>query len=173
MVRKCWSFWPVAEFLFVGVTGVLLHFLYEWTGESTAAALVSEVNESTWEHMKLLFVPLMLFTGIQRLWRKDHTETLWCRTFCSTLAGLAVIPLLYYTYTGALGVSADWFNILIFFVAATVAALVACRLTDRCSLPQGVAVTGLLLLGGLFVLFTFAPPTIPLFRDPITGTYGI
>lgn len=172
-VKKCWSFWPVANFLFISVAGVLLHFLYEWTGESFVVAFVSGVNESTWEHMKLLFVPLLLFAIIQRLCRKDHTDTLWCRTFWSALAGLAVIPLLYYTYTGALGISADWFNIVIFFVAAAVASLVACRFTKRCALPRWIAVSGLIFLGGLFVLFTFAPPAIPLFRDPITGAYGI
>ncbi len=172
-MKKCLSFWSVAGFLFVSGAGVLLHFLYEWTGEGPVAALISGVNESTWEHMKLLFVPLVGFAVIQRFLRKDHTDTLWCRTFWSALAGLAVIPLLYYTYTGALGVSADWFNIVLFFVAAAVSSLVACRLTDRCRLPQWIAVAGLLLLGGLFVLFTFAPPAIPLFRDPITGTYGI
>jgi hypothetical protein len=28
-------------------------------------------------------------------------------------------------------------------------------------------------LGVLFVLFTFYPPQVPLFRDPVTGGHGI
>ena len=48
-------------FLFVSVLGTVLHFLYEWSGENTLAALVSGVNESVWEHMKLLFVPVFLW----------------------------------------------------------------------------------------------------------------
>ena len=57
--------WELIGFLFVGVMGVLLHFLYEWSGGNLIAALVSGVNESTWEHMKLLFVPTVLFTVVQ------------------------------------------------------------------------------------------------------------
>jgi hypothetical protein len=28
-------------------------------------------------------------------------------------------------------------------------------------------------IGLLFILWTFFPPTLGLFRDPLTGTYGI
>ena len=59
--------WELAGFLFVGVMGVLLHFLYEWSGGNLIAALISGVNESTWEHMKLLFVPTAVFTVVQLL----------------------------------------------------------------------------------------------------------
>ena len=31
----------------------------------------------------------------------------------------------------------------------------------------------LITLGGIFILFTFAPPLIPLFEDQMTKTYGI
>jgi hypothetical protein len=31
----------------------------------------------------------------------------------------------------------------------------------------------LVMLGIAFVLFTFYPPQLPVFRDPITGKYGI
>jgi len=56
------AFRKVTGFLFVAVTGTVLHFLYDLTGRSILASLVSAVNESVWEHMKLIFYPIWLFT---------------------------------------------------------------------------------------------------------------
>ena len=41
--------------------GTLLHFLFDWTGGNAVVALFSAVNESIWEHLKLLFYPMVLF----------------------------------------------------------------------------------------------------------------
>ena len=45
------------------IIGTLLHFTYEWSGENNFVASFSAVNESTWEHLKLVFFP-MLILGI-------------------------------------------------------------------------------------------------------------
>lgn len=165
--------WQTAGLIFTSVAGTLLHFLFDWTGGSAVAALFSAVNESIWEHMKLLFYPMLLFALAEhRAWGKE-TAGFWSVKLVGTLAGLALIPALYYTYTGALGVSADWFNITIFFIAAAVSFRLETRLFQKGALPPlwgGPAL--LLLIGIIFTLVTFYPPQIPLFRDPITGTYG-
>ena len=57
--------WEIAGFLLTGIAGPLLHFAYVWSEESRDAAAFSSVNESTWEHMKLLFVPVFLFTLVE------------------------------------------------------------------------------------------------------------
>ena len=56
-MRKRRFLWALAGFLFTGALGSLLHFTYEWSGGLLTAAFSAD-NESTWEHMKLLFVPL-------------------------------------------------------------------------------------------------------------------
>lgn len=45
------------RFIFISILGVLLHFTYEWSGDNPAVGLFSAVNESTWEHLKLIFFP--------------------------------------------------------------------------------------------------------------------
>ena len=57
MKQKNWKKWELAGLFFAIATGNLLHFVYDWSGESLVAAVISGVNESTWEHMKLLFLP--------------------------------------------------------------------------------------------------------------------
>ena len=64
-MRKRLLLWEAAGFLIAAAGGTLLHFLYEWSGEQLLAAVISAVNESTWEHMKLLFVPVFLFSVVQ------------------------------------------------------------------------------------------------------------
>ncbi len=163
-------------FVFTGIMGVLLHFLYDITGESIIVAPFSAVNESTWEHMKLLFFPLLVFAFIEyRLIGKSY-ENFRCVKLIGTAVGLLTIPLLYYTYKGALGISADWFNIAIFFIAAAVTFLLERALLKRgisCPVPPVVSIGVLILMAVLFVVFTFAPPEIPLFMDPVDGSYGI
>lgn len=167
--------WSVGGFLFTAAGGVLLHFLYELTGELPLIGLCSAVNESIWEHLKLLYLPAVVFALIQARTGAAAIPAYWWAKLGSILAGMAVIPLLYYTYTGALGVSADWFNIFIFFVAAATTFLLEAHLL-RHARPRHhpkVALASLLGLWVVFGWFTFFPPHLPLFRDPLTGTYGL
>ena len=155
--------------------GTILHFLYEWTGESLWSALISGVNESTWEHMKLLYIPMLIYALIQCRFFPDRKD-FWCVKLVGVAVGLLLIPMLFYTINGSFGKSPDWINIAIFFVAAAVAYLVETYLYNnallKCPHPR-LAFFVIVLIGILFVVFTFITPQIPLFRDPITGTYGI
>lgn len=153
---------------FTGILGTLLHFLFDWAGGSLGAALVSAVNESIWEHMKLIFVPMVVFALIQRRFLPKE-QGFWCVKLAGILAALVLIPALYYSYTGALGVSADWFNIAIFFIAAAAAFRWETWLLQRekiCPLPEWLAVMLIAVIGTVFLISTFVPPEIPLFRDP-------
>ena len=167
--------WQAAGFAAVTFGGTLLHFLYDWTGGSILVAPFSGVNESTWEHMKLLFWPLFLFALIQRLFYRDQ-ENSWCVKLAEILLGVVLIPVLFYTYNGVFGKSPDWINIAIFYISAALVFLFEwwAFKNDR---PQSkhpqLAFTAICLIGLLFVVFTFIPPQIPLFQDPLTGTYGI
>ena len=59
-MRKRLFWWEAAGFLWTCGVGTLLHFVYEWSGENVLVAAFSAVNESTWEHMKLLFFAILL-----------------------------------------------------------------------------------------------------------------
>ena len=167
--------WQMAGFIFTGILGTFLHFLFDLTGGSLPAALISAVNESIWEHMKLLFYPMVLFALIEyRYWGKD-TPGFWCVKLAGILYGLALIPILYYTYTGILGLSADWFNITIFFLAALAVYWLEATLFLKgrgCALPAWGAIACLAAISIAFTVFTFLPPHIPFFQDPQNGTYG-
>ncbi len=167
--------WQIAGFVFTSILGTLLHFLFDLTGGSAIAALFSAVNESIWEHMKLIYYPVLLFALIEyRVWGEE-TENFWCIKLAGILLALGLIPSVYYVYTGILGTSAAWFNVTIFFIAAAAAYWIETKQfqkTGTCKLPGKAAFVLIILIGAVFTVFTFYTPEIPLFQDPLTGTYG-
>jgi uncharacterized membrane protein len=67
-------------------------------------------------------------------------------------------------------------DIAIFVVAVVIGQLVSYKLLTASPLPERLnhfAPIALAVFGIFFVLFTFYPPQFPLFRDPVTGGYGI
>ena len=167
--------WQLLGFGVTALGGTLLHFLYDWLGGAVWVAPFSGVNESTWEHMKLLFWPMLVFAVVQSFFFRDRKD-FWCIKLRGILLGLALIPVLFYTYNGVIGKSPDWLNITIFFVSAALSYLFETRLfegeTVACKRPK-LAAAILWGIALLFVLFTFLTPEIGVFRDPLTGTYGI
>lgn len=173
-MRRSVGIWELFGFAFTSLLGTILHFLYDLTGGNAFVALFSGVNESTWEHMKLLFWPMLLFCMIQSRFFSDR-EDFWCIKLRGTLIGLGLIPVLFYSYNGVIGRSPDWINITIFFISAAVAYLYeARRLKGEVNVcRRGLAIFLFCAIAAAFVIFTFMTPEIGVFRDPITGRYGI
>ena len=169
---KLWSFWGFAV---TSLVGTLLHFLYEWTGNSILVAPFSAVNESIFEHMKLLFFPLLFFALVQSRFFQDQ-KNFWCIKLKTVLLGIFLIPALYYLYNGAIGKSPDFVNIAIFFITAAIVFFAEAKLLEgraSAKVSPTVSLIALATLAVLFIIFTFFPLTLPLFQDPTTRAYGI
>ena len=167
--------WQLLGFAVTALVGTLLHFLYDWLDGAVWVAPFSGVNESTWEHMKLLFWPMFVFAIVQSFFFRDR-EIFWCIKLRGTLLGLALIPVLFYTYNGVIGKSPDWLNITIFFVSAAIAYIYETRQFNadavRC-ISSGLSLGLLIVIALLFIIFTFVTPEISIFKDPLTGSFGI
>ena len=169
------NLWQVFGFGVSVFLGTVLHFLYELSGEAVWIAPFSGVNESTWEHMKLLFWPMFAFAVVEWIFLRE-TAGFWCVKLRGILVGIVLIPILFYTYNGVIGKSPDWVNIAIFFIAAAVAFLYETRLfySEKlvCKHPK-ISFATIIVIVLLFVIFTFATPKIGIFKDPLTGQFGI
>ena len=174
-MKRSVGLWQLMGFAMASLLGTLLHFLYEWLGGAAWIAPFSGVNESTWEHMKLLFWPMLLFAIVEYFFFRER-EDFWCIKLRGILVVLCLIPVLFYTYNGVIGKSPDYINITIFFLSAATAYLYEARLFSKdapaCRRPRA-AFSILCIIALFFVIFTFRTPTIGLFRDPLTGGYGI
>ena len=174
MKRTVWL-WELVGFAVSARLGTLVHFLYDFSGKALWAAPFSGVNESTWEHMKLLFWPMLFYAIVQYVFFRER-ENFWCVKMRGILLGILLIPVLFYTYNGVIGRSPNWINIAIFFLSAAIAYIYETRLFKSgkilCRSQKG-AVGVLSFVALLFVIFTFATPEIGIFKDPLSGTYGI
>lgn len=174
-MKRSIGLWQLMGFAVTSLAGTLLHFLYDWTGGAVWVAPFSAVNESTWEHMKLLFWPMFVYAIVQSFFFRDR-ENFWCIKLKGTLLGLGLIPVIFYTYNGVIGKSPDWINIAIFFISAAVTYIYETRqfnnVKTRCKSSK-LAFAVLCVIAILFIIFTFATPELGIFMDPLTKTYGI
>lgn len=151
--------------LAVAILGSLNHFLYDWTGSSSFVALFCPINESPWEHLKLLFFPFLFVTlGTAVLCRSRNKRFFYCR-FLGVVCGMAFTLVSFYTYTGIWGSHALILDLLIFFLSVALS-FSAARFFFR-ALKQIPSANVIFTLWGagifFFFVFTCFPPGIPLF----------
>jgi Family of unknown function (DUF6512) len=168
--------WELAGIVFIVVVGTVLHFAFEWSGGWIPLAPIGAVNESVWEHLKLGFWPALVYAALEygRFGKSANNF------FLAKTVGIYLMPItivvLYYAYTAILGHGLLAVDIAVFVVAVVVGQLVSYRLLTTSPVPKRLnrfAPIALAVMVVLFVLFTFWPPQVSLFRDSVTGGYGI
>lgn len=157
------------------VTGVLFHFAYGWSGGSRVVAAIAPANESVWEHLKMVLVPLLALGAVEAKWVPDRRR-LWWAKLAEVITASGFVVAFFYTYTGAFGVhSIVAVDILSFLAAVAGGQWLSYRImisaTSRPA-PVAVSVMALVLLVVGFGVLTFTPPHIPLFQETATGLYG-
>lgn len=176
-MKKVKLFIIAAAFL-VSAAGTMLHFAYENIG-GTFWAVIGAVNESTWEHLKLIFWPAFAAGFLEYMMYGKNYRGFISVKGISVFIGMAAIIVLFYTYTGVLGYHILAADIGIFYVSVMCSYLfmyvfLKKEKNERFSAFSDVfiaeAVTGAALL---FVIFTFNAPDIALFQDPVTGGRGL
>ena len=113
------------------VLGTLSHFFYQWSHENILIGLFSPVNESVWEHLKLLFFPALTYMFIEQKAMGKAMPGLFGKNLLGIFAGLLVMPLLFYGYTAFSGKSILWVDIGIFCVCVLLTFLLPYELRNR------------------------------------------
>lgn len=157
--------YTIVGILFVLFVGTLSHFLYEWTGRNVIVGLFVPVNESVWEHMKLLFFPMLLYSAGMAFKLKASFPCVVFALCFGILIGTACIPVFFYVYTFILGTNVFVLDLAIFLFGTVIAFLTAYLLTRSCRFS---AYTGLLcvlvcILFLCFAVFTYYPPDLAVF----------
>lgn len=173
-MKRSLFLWQFGGYTFAVVLGTLLHFLYDLTG-SIYVTPISAVNESTWEHMKILFFPMLFYAIFESLFLKKEYPNFWTAKLIGTLIGIELIPILFYTYKGCFGAPPDWLNILFFFTSAFFAYYYESLIlkSGKYKKFNVISIILLVLTAVLFIVFTYYPPKLPLFLDPVTNKYSI
>lgn len=165
--------YTIIGIIFVLITGTFAHFLYDWTGRNHIAGLFTPVNESIWEHMKLLFFPMLIYSCIMifRFHRKYSCIT--SALSFGILMGTFLIPLFYYAYTSILGKNIFILDISTFILSIVIAFRLSYRLTLSCKLESYTSLLCILvcILFICFLVFTYHPPETTIFQNPAIIIY--
>lgn len=174
MNKKKIKNYQIFSTLLVFILGSLFHFTYELSGNNLFIATFSAVNESVWEHLKLIFFPSILTVIIDVFYFKKEYPNFICSKTLGILTSMAFIVIFFYTYTGIIGKSISFVDISSFFIAVILGEFVSYLLVvNKFKCNSIISGCTLVILSLCFILFTFFTPQIGIFKDPITGLYGI
>ena len=141
--------------IFVVITGTISHFIYEWSGYNYILGFFFPVSESTWEHMKLCFFPMLIYAiYMNRKW-KDDCPCITSTLLFGILLGTFLIPVIFYTYTGILGQNFLPLDIATFILSVILAFIAVYRLSLSCRLNSYTYLLGLLVLVMMICFFVF------------------
>ena len=148
-------FYTIMGIMFVIIFGII-------------SGLFFPTNESTWEHMKLAFFPMLAYSLFMDYKLKEEYPCVTSSLCIGVILSTVLIPIIFYTYTGILGYSISVLNIGYFIISIVVAFIVVYRLTESCKAQkfEWALKMSVLLLMLLFFVFTGFQPNIALFMDP-------
>ena len=166
----------ITGFIFVGIIGSLCHFIFEWSGYNRFIGALFPVNESPWEHLKLILLPYFIWSLIEYFALKNDSKIFFSKGI-GAISGMAGIIIIFYTYSGIIGYNIGILNILSFFIGVLISFTTDYFMikSDRFNKTfyNIIGIILFIILFAVFILFSFAPPLIPLFKDPLSLSYGM
>lgn len=151
--------------------GFLIHFLYDWF-PYYLVSIFAPVNESIWEHMKLFFTGVLIYMFIDIFTHPTNTHNFIFAKVMSIIAMIVVFLIIYYPLYMAIGYN-TLLTLVFFFIAIVFGQYVSYRI--RTETKRDYSTLALYILFAMiyvFVTFTYSPPHIELFRDPMTNKFG-
>lgn len=161
--------------IFILILGTLLHFTFEFSNNTIIVASFSSVNESTWEHLKLVFFPMLITTIIGYFYFKKDIPNFICIKTIEIIFSICFITIFFYTYTGIIGTNFAILDIGSFFICVFLGEFIVYKkvLSNKIFCNKIASFVILIFLLFVFITFTYFPPKINYFKDPVSGYYGI
>lgn len=160
------------------IIGSVMHFVYDLTGQLALVGAFAPVNESIWEHLKLILLPMIgwwyIYYAVNCKKHHINKEKWFFANVISIIVSMKIVVAFYYTYTYAFGIHSlalDIFDLLLGLIAGQFLGLHIFKYSKGVKIQVSVCI--LILLVAAFVIFTFNPPHLPLFKDSLSGQYGI
>lgn len=159
--------------------GVFLHFAYDISNQNVIVGLFAPVNESVWEHLKLIFIPFTIFSIGFYFYTKKKFSNLLLVTLFGNIVGMFVVTTLYYLGDAIFAGENMVYNIIIYSIGVISSYLIlyfGLYNEDFIEETKGSTIVGacaLVLLFAIFITSTFSPIKLDMTKDPVTKTYGI
>ena len=134
----------IASAIFTMLLGTLLHFTYNWSNNNLFVGAFSAVNESTWEHLKLMFFPILITIIIGYFYIGENISNFLCAKTLGIITAILFTIVFFYTYTGILGTNFAILNIATFLFSVVLGEYIAYRMMlSFFSCNKKIAIIGL------------------------------
>ncbi len=150
------------------VVGSLFHFLYSLTGECFIIGLFVPINESIFEHTKMVVLPIFIWWFIFYLFRKkDLFVNAWFTSaLIAMISAIIAIPMLFYFYSQAFGIESLVIDILILLVSLAIGQILGLHYYRHGKgIEYHFAIFLMIVIIILFAFFTINPPAFPIFNS--------
>jgi len=147
----------IAGSLFVMTAGTAMHFLY---AHARFTWPIAPINETPWEHLKLIFWPSVFFLPAEQLITGISAGRIAAAKSVGLFVSMAFILLAFYIYLSLAGKDVFFLDIGIFIAACCLSYLVQnAVLAAHMGLPdKGCGYIGLGTMAGVFIFFTKKAP---------------
>ena len=166
----------IIGFFVISIIGTLLHFLFKFSGKSMFIAPFSAVNESVWEHLKIAVLPIMLWTFIEFITLKFRRDNLWTSLLVKIITAMLSITFLYYLYSFIFKTHNLVINLIIFYFSILISQILGYKVVTGRRVNIKLEERSkyiVIFIFLLFIIFTFIPPKLNIFKDEVTSTYGV
>ena len=168
MSKKEIKKYQIISAIIVFILGTLLHFTYNFFDENKFIGIISSINESVWEHLKLIFFPMIFNTIVGYIYIGKKIPNFLCSKTIGIITAILTMIVFFYTYSGILGKNIAIVDILSFYIIVALGEFVSyIFMINRIKCNNKLSVAILLVILLLFVVFTFKAPPIGIFKDPI------
>lgn len=162
-------------FLFIAVLGTILHFTYDLSNHNKYVALFSAVNESVWEHMKLVVFPSLIWLLFEIPFLYQNSNFITAKAAAIVIM-LLFIPLVFYFYKYVFKNNSFIVDILIFYAAIGLGqyfSYLVLKLQPVSLVWNYISLFVLIFIYGYFLIATFLPGDEYIYVDPITKKVGV
>lgn len=164
--------------IFTILFGTVLHFFYSWSDKNIFIGLFSPVNESPWEHMKMVFTPFILFAFVDYYYLRNLAKNYCFALIKQITVAIAFILIVFYIYSPIAHDNILALDIASFIVDIILAKYVGYKILTgsfkkwEFSYLNVLFAILLVVLTLFFIYATFNPPKTDLFLDKTTNSFG-
>ena len=160
-------------FFSISIIGTLLHFTYQFSKKNIVVGIFSAINESVWEHIKIMHTPIYIINIIRIFlgYKNNYFLTLFTELFLSML----LIIIFYQIKIAIFKNKKGYINVISFYIVAIIVSIVGNYIYNMKELYalNTISIFGCLIMFVMYLTFSVFPLKNFIFKDPVTGTYGI
>ena len=165
----------ISVFLIFGLC-FLTHFVYDIL-PCTLTAIFFPVNESIWEHMKMLFTTIVLYHALESIYFNTKAlkkENFWIAAFISALLSIPIYLTIFLPIYYSIGENMV-ITLIILFITIVIVECVNYKILEAKNIPYNsvISFVSIIISYIVFAYLTYNPPKIDLFFDTENEKYGI